>query len=223
MTSENEKSKYDRNIQARISKLIACSKEGTVFIFSDFADITIPSSIRVVFARLEKLGILRKVLPGLYERPRYSKLLAEYVAPDYLEVAHALARKHGWRIAPSGATALNQLRLSTQVPSKYEFVSDGPYKEYTCGRTSLKFKHTANKELAGLSEFSCMVIQSLKALGEHGITDHTIRHLSTTLSEEEKWILLSEAKHTTSWVYEIIKKIAGKMLYNEYIESLLNR
>lgn len=37
----------------------------------------------------------------------------------------AIARKYNWTIAPSGNTALNLLGLSTQVPSKWKYVSYG--------------------------------------------------------------------------------------------------
>ena len=45
-------------------------------------------------------------------------------------MAKAIARNYNWTIAPTGDAALNLLGISTQVPSKWEYVSSGPYKEY---------------------------------------------------------------------------------------------
>jgi len=45
-------------------------------------------------------------------------------------VAHALARKFGWTIQVSGNTALNILGLSTQVPIRYLYLSDGKSRSF---------------------------------------------------------------------------------------------
>ncbi len=54
---------------------------------------------------------------GVDDYPRFSKFLDQSLSPDIDQVARALARKFRWRIQPSGATALNFLGLSTQVPA----------------------------------------------------------------------------------------------------------
>ena len=72
-------------------------------------------------ARLCEAGIIRRVVRGVYDYPRYSKLLEEYMAPDLFQVAQSLARKFGWRIQLDGTAAQNLIGLSTQVPSQYVF------------------------------------------------------------------------------------------------------
>ena len=47
--------------------------------------------------------------------------------------ARAVARKHGWRIQSTGAGAANMLNLSTQVPMKIFYLSDGPTKSMVLG------------------------------------------------------------------------------------------
>jgi Family of unknown function (DUF6088) len=76
--------------------------------------------------RLEKRGAIRRVIRGIYDYPRFSKLLDQSLSPDIDQIAGALARKFRWRIQPSGATALNFLGLSTQVPARAVYLSDGP-------------------------------------------------------------------------------------------------
>ncbi|MBN1981875.1 MAG: hypothetical protein JW795_10100 [Chitinivibrionales bacterium] len=53
---------------------------------------------------------------GVYDYPKIGTLIAGLLGLDIDQVAHAIARKHGWTIKPSGETALNILGLSTQVP-----------------------------------------------------------------------------------------------------------
>ena len=48
------------------------------------------------------------------------------MSPDIDQVATAMARKFRWRIQPGGAPALNYLGLSTQVPARAVYLSDGP-------------------------------------------------------------------------------------------------
>ncbi len=54
---------------------------------SDFADIADTSTIRQSLSRLVQSGTLRRILKGVYEKPKYSKLLDEYVAVDPEAVA----------------------------------------------------------------------------------------------------------------------------------------
>lgn len=97
-----------------IQKRILAAEEGSIFSTSDFADIADTNTVRSALYRLVQNKILRRVIKGIYEKPKYSKLLNEYVAPDPDAVAKALARSYHWMIAPCGNTALNMLGLSTQ-------------------------------------------------------------------------------------------------------------
>ena len=122
---------YTRQIRERI----IAAEAGTVFIASDFADIADTATIRQSLKRLTGSGLLRRVLNGIYEKPKYSKLLNEYVAVNPEAVANALARNYHWTIAPCGNTALNLLGLSTQVTAVWSYISDGPYKTYEWNST----------------------------------------------------------------------------------------
>ena len=148
-----------------IRERILSAEEGSVFSTSDFADIADTNTVRSALYRLIQDGILRRILNGVYEKPKYSKLLDEYVAADPEAVANALARSYHWTIAPCGNTALNLLGLSTQVTAVWSYISDGPYKTYEWNSTKLEFKHRTNKEITGLSYMTSLVIQALKTLG----------------------------------------------------------
>lgn len=143
---------------------------------------------------------------GVYYQPVYSELLQEYEAPSPHHVALALARKFGWTIAPSRAAALNMLSLSTQVPAHWSYVSNGPYHTFSLGNITIEFKHCSSKEISGMSAKTALVIQAIKALGKGNLDEGNIQRIRWILSDEEKNALLSEAMHTTSWIYEAIRK-----------------
>lgn len=196
---------YTREIRSRI----LAEKDGTVFVPSDFADIADTATISRSLQRMAQSGTLRRIMNGVYEKPKYSKLLEEYVAADPDTVAKALARSYHWTIAPCGNTALNRLGLSTQVTAVWSYISDGPYKTYEWNSTKLEFKHRTNKEISGLSYMTSLVIQALKTLGKTNVTPEIIQILSDKLTDEDKQACLKEASASTDWVYDTIRKICG--------------
>ena len=196
---------YMQEIRARI----LAAADGAVFVAPDFADIADTATIRQGLKRLYQSGIIRRIIRGIYEKPKYSKLLDEYVAADPDAVAKALARCYHWTIAPCGNTALNLLGLSTQVTAVWSYISDGPYKTYEWNSTKLEFKHRTNKEITGLSYMTSLVIQALKTLGRTNVTPEIIQTLSEKLSEDEKQACLKEATEATDWVYDTIRKMCG--------------
>jgi hypothetical protein len=181
--------------------------EGTVFITSDFFDIADTQVINKALSRLVAEGKLRRVIRGVYDKPWFSELLQGYAPPSISNVSKAIARNHGWRIVPCGDTALNILRLSTQVPAIWSFVSDGPYRSYSVCGLELQFKHGANRDIDGMSEKSALVAQALKALGKDNIEQKHLRRIAQVLSEQEKQALLDETKHGTSWINKAAKEI----------------
>ena len=196
---------YMQEIRARI----LAAEDGAVFVAPDFADIADTATIRQGLKRLYQSGIIRRIIRGIYEKPKYSKLLDEYVAADPDAVAKALARCYHWTIAPCGNTALNLLGLSTQVTAVWSYISDGPYKTYEWNSTKLEFNHRTNKEITGLSYMTSLVIQALKTLGRTNVTPEIIQTLSEKLSEAEKQACLKEATESTDWVYDTIRKMCG--------------
>lgn len=194
---------YLNQIRSNIEK----AENGSVFVSTDFTDITDKKTVNMGLIRLADEGLIKKILFGVYYKPEYNELLGETVAPSPNKVAHALARNFGWTIVPCGDTALNLLGLSTQVPSQWVYVSDGAYKEYSFDNTVIKFKRTTNKEISKLSYKTALTIQALKALGKDNVSEQIICRLKKALCEEDKEKMLTEAKSATSWVYEYIKVI----------------
>ena len=193
-------------------KLIARINEfgnGAVFIANDFINIAGYETIRKALNRLADDGKIRKILRGIYYCPRYSDLLQEYEAPAPHQVAMAIARKFNWNIAPSGATALNILGLSTQVPAKWSYISDGAYNNFQYNNIIIEFKHRNNKEITGMSYNTAMIIQGIKALGKGNVNNAAVSKIRALLTIDEQKKTLLEAKPTTVWVYQVIRQICG--------------
>ena len=189
---------YQRQIENRISEY----PYGAAFTAADFQDIAETNPVNQALFRIEKEGKIRRVLKGVYDKPAYSELIQEFGVPRIEFIAEALARKFNWIISPSGDTALNLLHISTQVPYVWEFVSDGPYREYQIGSIPLKFRHVMPREI--------MVIQGLRAIGKGNLTDEQAAGFARILSAENRKIILSESRTASSWIYREIKNICGR-------------
>ena len=197
----------DNGFMKSIRDRVLTSADGSVFTSSDFADIADTGTIRQSLNRLVQEKILRRILRGVFEKPKYSKLLGEYVAVSPDAVAQALARSYHWTIAPCGDTALNLLGLSDQVTAVWSYISDGPYKTYEWNHVKIEFRHRTNREITGLSYMTSLVIHGLKALGKERVSEETIERLSARLSEPEKTALLRESSESSDWIVDTVRKI----------------
>jgi hypothetical protein len=195
-------------IEQKILSRIYGNGRGWAFSPADFADLGARPTIDSALHRREREGVIRRVIRGIYDYPRQSKALGGPVSPNIDKVADALARKFVWRIQPNGATAQNLLGLSTQVPARLVYLSDGPDRSYTVGKTSLAFEHTALKEAGFKLQESRLVVQALKELGEGRITPKIITQIRKKFDPALRRRILLDTKTATGWVYAAIQEIA---------------
>jgi len=177
---------------------------GWAFSQKDFQDL---GRVDMALKRLADEGTIRRVIRGIYDYPRYSELLKQQIAPDIHQVAQALARKFGWRIQADGASAMNLIGLSTQVPSQFTFTSDGPNRTYEVGKSKLSFTKTSLKESGFKYPESSLIVQAIKALGEERIGREEIQILRKWLPAEMRKRVLKDTDRTTSWVFDAIRKV----------------
>tara|TARA_R110000782_G_scaffold124850_8_gene216359 strand:- start:136 stop:744 length:609 start_codon:yes stop_codon:yes gene_type:complete len=180
---------------------------GWAFTKIDFVSEFGEDNIHKSLSSLEKSGRIRRVCRGVYDYPRYSDLLKQDLSPDMDQVAQALARKFNWRIFPSGDVALNLLGLSTQVPAKWVYLSDGPNREYKLDKQTLSFKKTVLKDLGFSLRESGLIVQALKALGKEHVDAKVITSLRNRLNAKDCKRILNDTRTVTSWIYKIIKQL----------------
>lgn len=197
-----------QSIESRILNRIYGKGRGWTFSPADFADLGTRSTIDSTLLRRSREGVIRRVIRGIYDYPRHSKALGGPASPNVDRVAHAMARKFGWRIQPDGATAQNLLGLSTQVPARVVYLSDGPDRLYALGKTPLQFEHTALKEAGFKLPESRLIVQALKAFGEDQITPKIIAHIRRQFPLALRRRILLDTKTATGWVYAVIQEIA---------------
>ncbi|MBI2422411.1 MAG: hypothetical protein HYV27_06245 [Candidatus Hydrogenedentes bacterium] len=164
--------------------------------------------MRQALSRLSADGRIRRVMHGVYDYPAYSRVRQGPASPNPDAIARAIARAHGWTLVPSGETALNLLGLSTQVPARWLYFSDGPTKTYEWEGGALHFRRRTNKETGKLSPKTALLVQALKALGEAHVDEWVLETLRSRLTAKERARAFREARYVTAWVYAIIKRLA---------------
>ena len=200
-----------QGIEKKIISRIYGRGRGWVFTKTDFVAEFDEANIHQALSSLTKAGKIRRVCRGVYDYPRYSDLLDRQLSPDLNQVAYALARKFNWRIQPSGDAALNLLGLSTQVPGRWVYLSDGPDRVYEVAHHALVFENSALKDVGFKYRESGLVVQALKALGREHVNQKVIESIRDQLGPKNcERILRDNTRSVTGWIYETIKRICKK-------------
>lgn len=180
---------------------------GCVVTNSDFYHRFNRKTVSWVLNQLRARGIIRLLLPGVFDYPLFSELLQEQLAPDIEQVARAIARKNQWHIQITGASALNYLGLSTQVPGRYIYLCDAPSREFRIMGRTLEFKRAPLKQAKFASPQTELITQALLALGEAHVETDVLTKIRQFISPKEKKRILQDSRHTPAWIGEILRKI----------------
>ncbi|HSA33670.1 MAG TPA: DUF6088 family protein [bacterium] len=197
----------ENNLSGKILARIYGKGRGYVFTPKDFLDLANHATVRQSLARFVEAGTIRRLLRGVYDYPAFSDFLKAPARPDPDAIARTIARAHGWTLLPAGETALNLLGLSTQVPAQWHYFSDGPSKRYEWSGGTIIFTRRANREIAGLSPKTVLVVQALKSLGKDRVDIEVMERLRRKLDRKERSRAVEEARYVTAWVYEVIKRL----------------
>jgi len=192
-------------IEYKIFERMKKAKRGLVFFTSDFATYGNSKTNNKALERLAKQGKIMRVGRGIYTIPRKSKYFG-HVAPCIEEIAQGIARRDKARIIPTGLYAENLLGLSTQVPMKIVYLTDGTPRKLMINETPLILKKTSPKNLATWGKISNLAIQALKSIRKERITDYEIEKVVNILKKENPKYLVNDIKLAPEWIREIMRK-----------------
>ena len=173
---------------------------------SDFRGMGTEAAIKKALSRLSQLGTVKRLAHGIYFIPKTDPILGE-VYPGAEEVATMLAKKAGVRIRPAGASALNKLGLSTQVPMRLVYITDGPPRRLKLGNLEVRFIATSRKKLATVGEISALVIQALEELDAKHIDRDTAAKIKGFLLKEDSGKLKHDLGLAPGRVHDYIVRL----------------
>lgn len=178
-----------------------------VFSSSDFVSLGNRAAIDQALSRLSREDVIERIGRGLYFIPYKDRTLS---SPNPEQIAVAVARRTNSRVIPSGALSANILGLSTQVPAKMVFLTDGRPRRIRIGSKLLIFRHASPRTVSVGGRTSAVVFQAMRYLGRVGITDEVVQKLKTILSTKEKHILERDINHAVGWMKPLLKQIVEK-------------
>lgn len=181
--------------------------KGSAFSSKDFVDLADRNTVDQILSRLCSRGVIRRITSGIYDFPRENPELGGRLSPDIQQVARALARKNGIRIQPSPAAAANLLGLSTQVPAKVEYLTDGRTRTIRVAGRDLRLKHVAPRELKAGSDIGVLVTQALRYIGREQVGSTEVEYLKRKLSDKDKRHLRRDARYMEDWIWKTIQQI----------------
>jgi hypothetical protein len=169
-------------------------------------DLGSPDSIKKALYRLtNEKGLLIRLAHGIYLYPKTDKELGT-LYPSTEEIAKGIARRDKARIIPTGIYALNRLGLSTQVPMKIVYLTDGATRSIKIGKRTISFKKTSPKNLMTKGEISTLAIQALKEIGQEDVNGEILQQLKVVLKKETEENILHDAKLAPAWINKILKQ-----------------
>ena len=172
----------------------------------DFLEFGSREAIDVALHRLAKQGVIRRLARGLYDLPKEHPVLGTLM-PSAEAVAQAVAGRDRTRLQPAGANAANMLGLTTQVPAKMVFLTDGPARTVKIGPMTIQLRRTTPKQMECSGRLIGLVIQAFRELGQEHITPQRREHLKRTLPLEKRRELLKDLRLAPTWMHPIIRDL----------------
>ncbi len=204
---KNPMGKHAQSIDSTILSRVKAHGRGWVFTPAHFDDLAGRATVSIVLKRHTDAGTFRNLARGLYDYPKIDPQLG-LLLPSADDIAKALAGRDEIRFQPSGAYAANQLGLSTQVPMKVVYLTDGRSKTVQVGKQQIQLRQTTPKNMTTAGKISGLVIQSLKHLGKDQVDDDIIATLNKRLDDAARKQLMKDIRSAPAWIADIFRKIA---------------
>lgn len=151
------------------------------------------------FAKLHRQNLITRVSRGVYITKTHNRFGA---TPPSLEKFLALKCPNEI-LGPSGATALNLLRLSTQVPTQHVFYTTGKTRVVFLGKLRITLRHRHPQKMILGSSPAGLALTALWELGKTQASKQHIAHFKNILSAEHFLLLEQSKPHMPSWMAKL--------------------
>jgi predicted transcriptional regulator of viral defense system len=191
-----------------IWRRIRAKHRGWVFTPREFAALGTRAAIDQTLSRLQRTGKIRRLARGIYELPRVHPRIG-MLSPSPESIAKAIAASTHSRISVSGATALNILGLSTQVPIQNIYLTEGPSRTVKIGNQTVTLKHVASSKIIGAGTEAGIVIQAVRSFGHNGIGKIPTQTLAARLPSHVKAAVKRLTPAAPAWSQPVLRQITA--------------
>ncbi len=190
----------------KIESKILKSSRGKLFFADDFKNFATPENVRVTLFRMENDGLIERLAHGIYIKPKKDPLLGT-IYPNIGEVAKEIAKRDKARIAPTGVMALYLLGLTTQVPLKAVYLTDGSQREVKIANLTIKFKRTVPKSFAIKDELLHLIVQAFKEKGQQEITEDFLETIKQAVKKLDEKVMKNQVVYAPVWIQKQINNL----------------
>lgn len=158
-----------------------------------------------ILSVLVKEGLIYRLCRGVYLKTIKTRFGLAY--PPLEVIAAAIAERDNAEILPTGATALNLLGLSTQVPMNPTFITSGSARVINIDGRNITFRRVVPKNFAIKGPRRRLIVQALKAIGEKSLSGHDEERIGALIKNNSEADCLDEdMKVMPVWIKRIFQK-----------------
>jgi len=194
------------SIHQEVTGQINTLQPGTIVFPTDFRGIGTDDEVRQALSRLTREGKLERLAHGIYFLPKIHPTFGK-LQRSMEEVAEAVAVNEHMRIKPAGAYALNKLRLSTQVPARLVYITDGQARQIKIGKGGVRFKPVSPKKFGMKGPISSLLIQGLEEIANSQVTPEMEDRIKELLQQETTDNLNYDLKLAPARINDFIAKL----------------
>ena len=195
----------ERSVAEVVKAKIHASKRGSIFAISDFAGLN-QENVGHVLAAIARQGKIIRLAQGIYVKPKMTRLGP--LMPSVDEVVAAIAKRDCALVIPTGATAANNLGLSTQVPRGHVYLTSGTARTKKVGKTTVKLMRRSHKNFEYQGNLIPQIIQALKWIGEDNLEERDLARIRHLLSENpETSTFEHDVKYAPLWINKLLKQL----------------
>ena len=194
------------SVNSQIFEYVKRNRRGKIFFTTDLRNTGSSDAVRQELSRLCRKGIIVRLSAGMYLYPKLHKYLG-VLFPSVEEIIKSISRKEKSRLIPAGSYALNKLGLSTQVPMKIVFLTDGAPRVMKIGKKlTINLQKTTAKNLAFKGRITLLTVSALKEIGKDKVSDAQMNKIKEVLKHEPNQIIKHDAALAPEWISILLLK-----------------
>jgi len=186
-----------------ISHWIDAQPEGALIGSLDLEHLVDRNHASRALARLAQRGRLMRVACGMYVAVTASRFGP--VPPPVDMVIQSLAQITGHAIVRHGAAAANALGLTTQVPARQLYLTEGRAQKLNFGKQVIEIRRAPKWMLVLGDSLAGDVTRALEWLGPD-LADQAIDKLAGRTRQDDWSAMLETRKHLPTWLVMAIQK-----------------
>jgi len=204
------------SVEKLVLARIAERGRGSVLTPRDFRDVGSRGAVAVALHRLVKKGALRNIGNGFYHYPKVDLVYGEYTFSTD-DVMKAIERRDGVRIRETHARAANITGISTQVPMRIAYQTDGRSRKIRVksaspggGGYEIVLRRTSARYMRARTEVGYLVIQGMRDYGRKHFGKEEYAELLRRLPPTGKEDLKKDLDIAPVWIADVMRRLIAE-------------